>query len=411
MIGCLVIHYYASNKSVVSLMPKIIFLSLFIAATCTGCAGLAERNPVPLEIPGEARISGIPAARYWADDVPPNAGMWKELSTEELRERFPDAVGKQHNYLAISGGGPRGAFAAGFLNGWTKAGTRPDFVYVTGVSTGALIAPFAFLGPDYDHILEEVYTGISTEDILKKRSLINIFRLDAAADSTPLRQLIEKYIDEQTMQAIADKYRRGSSLIILTTNLDAGRSVGWDIGEIATSGDPKALQLIRNVLLASAAIPAAFPPVMMEVEANGQSYDEMHVDGGVTSQLHLYPLALNLTEAIKRYEVVGTPTVYVIRNGYVEARYQSIERRTLAIAVGSMSTLMGNISYGDMYRIYLETQRDGIEFKLAYVPDSFSEPLTEPFDTEYMKKLYKLGYESAVNGYEWKSAPPGYLLE
>ena len=148
-------------------MSKIFLLSLFIVAICTGCAGLAERNPVPPEISGEARISGIPAARYWADDVPPDAGTWKALSREELRERFPDVVGTQHNYLAISGGGPRGAFAAGFLNGWTKAGTRPDFIYVTGVSTGALIAPFAFLGPDYDHILEEVYTSISTEDICK----------------------------------------------------------------------------------------------------------------------------------------------------------------------------------------------------------------------------------------------------
>jgi hypothetical protein len=274
-----------------------------------------------------------------------------------------------------------------------------------------LIAPFAFLGPDYDHILEKIYTNISTKDILAERSLLDIFTLDAAADSTPLRQLIEKYIDEQTMQAIADKYRRGSSLIILTTNLDAGRSVAWDIGLIATSGDPNAMQLIRNVMLASAAIPGAFPPVMIDVEVNGQTYDEMHVDGGVTSQLHLYPLELNLGKYLERYDVVGTPTVYVMRNGFVEAEYQSVDRRTIAITIRSMSELMGNISYGDMYRIYLETQRDGIEFKLAYVPNSFSEPLTEPFDTAYMQKLYKLGYDLAVNGYEWKSAPPDYLPE
>ena len=282
---------------------------------------------------------------------------------------------------------------------------------MSGVSTGALIVPFAFLGPNYDHILEKVYTNISTRDILVERSLLDIFTLDAAADSTPLQKLIEKYMNEQTMQAIADKYRRGSSLIILTTNLDAGRPVAWDIGLIATSGASNALQLIRSVMLASAAIPGAFPPVMMDVEVNGQSYDEMHVDGGVTSQLHLYPLQLNLAGYLEQYEVVGTPTVYVVRNGFVEAEYQSIDRRTVAIAIKSMSTLMGNISYGDMYRIYLETQRDGIEFKLAYVPNSFSEPLTEPFDSAYMQKLYKLGYDLAVNGYEWKSTPPDYLPE
>jgi predicted patatin/cPLA2 family phospholipase len=335
--------------------------------------------------------------------------MWERLSIEQLREQLPNAYGKPHNYLAISGGGPRGAFAAGFLNGWTKAGTRPDFVYVSGVSTGALIAPFAFLGPDYDHIIKEVYTSISTDDILEARSIIQILRLDAAADSTGLRQLIEKYMNEQTMQAIADKFRRGSSLVILTTNLDAGRSVAWDIGAIAVSGDSKALRLIQDVMLASAAIPAAFPPVMMEVVASGQNYDEMHVDGGITSQLHLYPLELNLNEYLERLDVVGKPTVYVMRNGFVEAKHHSVKRNTVAIAIGAMGTLMSNISYGDMYRIYLETQRDGIEFKLAYVPQSFSEPSTEPFDPGYMKKLYKIGYDSAVNGYEWKSAPPDYL--
>jgi predicted acylesterase/phospholipase RssA len=396
---------------VIRSMSKSLFLSLIFVAFCTGCAGLEVRNPVPKELTEAAQISGIPAARYWADDVPPKAGMWEPLSSEQLREQFPDAYGKPHNYLAISGGGPRGAFTAGFLNGWTKAGTRPDFIYVSGVSTGALIAPFAFLGPDYDHVIKEVYTTISTDDILEERSLLEILRLDAAADSTGLRRLIEKYMNEQTMQAIADKFRRGSSLVILTTNLDAGRSVAWDIGAIAVSGDSKALRLIQDVMLASAAIPAAFPPVKMEVVASGQNYDEMHVDGGVTSQLHLYPLELNLVKYLERYDVVGTPTVYVMRNGFVEAEYQSVDRRTMAITIRSMSELMGNISYGDMYRIYLETQRDGIEFKLAYVPNSFSEPLTEPFDTAYMQKLYRLGFDLAVNGYEWKSAPPDYLPE
>jgi len=392
-------------------MRKIFTVFPVLVALCVGCSGLPERNPVPEEFAAKAQIPGIPDARYWADDAPADAGMWMDLEASEFMRQYPEIVGVPHNYLAISGGGPRGAFAAGFLNGWTATGTRPDFIFVTGVSTGALIAPFAFLGSDYDYIIEEVYTKTSTDDILEKRSLWKVVTLDAATDSSPLRRLIAQHFDEQVMQAVAEKYRRGFSLVIITTDLDAGRPVAWDIGAIATSGQPNALQLIHDVLLASAAIPAVFPPVMIEVEANGEIYDEMHVDGGTTSQLHLYPLELDVAERIERLEIIGEPTVYVIRNGHVKAHYESVDRSTVAIAAAAMGTLMGNISYGDMYRIYLETRRDGIAFRLAYVPESFDEPLTEPFDTAYMSKLYKLGYELAVDGYDWKTAPPGLLPE
>ena len=165
------------------------------------------------------------------------------------------------------------------------------------------------------------------------------------------------------------------------------------------------------ILVASAAIPGVFPPVMIQVEARSGLYDEMHVDGGVTSQLHLYPLEFDATTTHEKFNVLGAPKAYVIRNGYVEAHYKAVQRSTLAIAAASMATLMGNISYGDMYRIYLETQRDGVEFELAYVPESFNEPLNEPFDQQYMRKLYEVGYELAIDGYDWKDSPPDYETE
>jgi predicted patatin/cPLA2 family phospholipase len=388
-------------------MLKTSCILILITAFSAACSSLPERNPVPEEFVSEAQIPGIANARYWADDaLSARKNFWGEESDPTKHQSI---YGVEHNYLAISGGGPRGAFTAGFLNGWTRAGTRPEFLYVTGVSTGALIAPFAFLGPDYDHILTEVYTGISTDDIIEKRSIFKTFTLDGAFDSSPLRKLVEKYIDLEVMQAIAEKYQAGSELIVVTTDLDSARPVAWNIGAIAGSGDPKALQLIRDVLVASASVPAAFPPVMIKVEANGSLYEEMHVDGGVTSQLHLYPLQLDIVSNLAEYNIKGVPKVYVIRNGFVEAEYMVVQRKTVSIAIASMLTLMANISYGDMYRIYLETQRDGIMFNLAYVPASFDEPLKEPFDNEYMSKLYELGFELAADGYEWKSAPPDYL--
>jgi len=135
---------------------RIAAVFLIISLACAGCSGLPKRNPVPEEYAAEAQIPGIPDARYWADEAPPISNLWNNFTYAELKQKWPEIVGVEHNYLAISGGGPRGAFTAGFLNGWTEAGTRPDFIYVTGVSTGALIAPFAFLGSDYDHVLKKV---------------------------------------------------------------------------------------------------------------------------------------------------------------------------------------------------------------------------------------------------------------
>jgi predicted acylesterase/phospholipase RssA len=196
-------------------------------------------------------------------------------------------MGREHDYLVLSGGGGNGAFGAGLLAGWTAHGSRPEFQIVSGVSTGALIAPFAFLGPAYDGTLRDVYTRYSTEDLVESRSLLSIVRGDAALSTARLRALIAHYLDDAVIAAIAAEGARGRSLFVGTTNLDAGRPVVWDITRIAAHGTPAARELIYDVILASTAIPGAFPPVMIQVEAHGLRYDEMHVDGGVTSQLFL----------------------------------------------------------------------------------------------------------------------------
>ena len=387
---------------------KIIFAFLCVAIITTGCSSLPQRNPLPESLSDAAVIPGIANARYWADAPPPEIDDWFKLTKEQLKAQYPATYGDTHNYLAISGGGQRGAFGAGLLCGWTEAGTRPEFTMVTGVSTGALIAPFVFLGPEYDYVIKEIYTSYSTEDIVVPLSGLKALLGDAVTDSTPLREKLIKYMDEDVMAAIAAEYNKGRVLDIVTTNLDAARPVAWNIGRIASSGSPDALQLIRDVMLASASIPAAFPPVMFEVEASGKRYDELHVDGGATSVLYLYPIGLDWGKLAERLEVKGKPKVYIIRNGVWRKDWKSVDRSTIAIAMRTMDSLMGSAMLGDAYRIFLATQRDGIDYHLAYIPESFNEKSSELFDKEYMSKLFNLGYQMAKEGYTWHAAPPGY---
>ena len=252
-----------------------------LIAVLHGCGTTAERVQLPPEYTNDAVIPGLPRARFWGDEWPKwSLERFNQLTEAELESGFPAVFRKSHSYLAISGGGANGAYGAGLLAGWTDAGTRPEFTMVTGISTGALTAPFAFLGSEYDDVLRQVYTTTTTADIAHKRQLLSALFSDSMTDTAPLRKLIQKYISEDVIAAIGREWRAGRRLWVGTVNLDAGRPVIWDIGRIAVSDHPRKIALIHDVLQASAAIPVAFPPVMIPVEANGKLYDEMHVDGG-----------------------------------------------------------------------------------------------------------------------------------
>jgi predicted acylesterase/phospholipase RssA len=310
--------------------------------------------------------------------------------------------------LAISGGADDGAFGAGLIAGWTASGKRPEFKAVTGISTGALIAPFAFLGPRYDPVLEEVYTRISQKDVFKKRSLLKGVFSDGMADTTPLYRMIEKHVDPALLQAIAAEYAKGRLLLIGTTNLDSSEPVIWNMTAIAASGDPRALVLFRRVLLASAAIPGAFPPVMIDVTVDGQRYQEMHVDGGAMRQVFAYPPSVELGKLAADIGAVRERHLYVIRNAPMDADWAEVQRRTLTIAGRAVSTLIQSQGVGDLYRIYAAAQRDGVDFNLAYIPSTFEATRKEQFDTAYMQALFKVGRDAAAAGYPWQKVPPGF---
>ena len=395
-------------SQVLTPIPTRRWFALLLTCILCSCANLPERTPLPQELAAIAAVPGIEGARYYGDELPPFVDDWFAMSATELQSRWPAVFGRKHEYLVISGGSANGAFGAGLLNGWTVAGDRPEFEVVTGVSTGALIAPFAFLGSDYDAQLKEMYTRTTTSDILQERGIVEIVTGDSLNGTDTIRARLERLIDADIMASIAAEFRKGRSLFVGTTYLDAGRPVIWNIGRIAASGAPNALQLIHDVILASTAAPVAFPPVMIEVEANGQRYDEMHVDGGINFQLFLYPMGVDWRQVTDKLEVDGNPNLYVIRNGFLERRWQTVDRNIVSIADQAIFTLLDSAVLGDMYRIYLAATRDGLNFHLASIPGTFTHTATEPVDPKYMNALFNLGYDMAKGGYPWQTTPPDY---
>lgn len=393
-----------------------IYGTWLIAATLLlvqGCATPSRLPAVPPESTSKAEIPGMPDVRYVA------GGDMSELSKiaiDSVRKEQEFLAKQGHKgplppavYLAISGGGDNGAYTAGLLNGWTAAGTRPEFKVVTGISTGALIAPFAFLGSKYDATLKQVYTTISPKDVLVHRSIVSGVLGDAMADNTPLWNLTRKSVNEDLLKEIAAEYAKGRFLMIATADLDARRGIIWDMGKIASYGGPKALDLFVNVMMASASLPVAFPPVLIDVQADGKHYQEMHVDGGVMAQVFAYPAAIKIKEQAAAVGINRERKLYVIRNARLDPDWAQVERQTLSIAGRSVASLIQTQGIGDLYRIYAIAQRDGVDFNLTFIPPTFKAPHKEEFDNEYMRKLYDVGYDFAVKDTPWVKVPPGFV--
>jgi predicted acylesterase/phospholipase RssA len=387
-------------------------LGIVLTAGVVGCASLERLPAVTLAQAPQANVLNISDVRFYTTDVSRMTAI--AVAAYQRRSKFQKTTTPQ-NFLAISGGGDDGAFGAGLLVGWSARGDRPSFGVVTGVSTGALSAPFAFLGSAYDQHLKQVYTDSSADEIFRQRPILAAVTNDAMADSAPLRHMIGYYVTDEVVRRIAEEYNKGRLLFILTTNLDQGRPVIWNMGAIAASGQPRSRELMIDVLLASASVPAMFPPVMIDVTIGGQRYQEMHVDGGAVAQAFLYPPSFSLGRATASLGISATQfrtqrkrTAYVIRNGRLARPEEKIERETLAIAKQAISTMTASSGVNDTYRIYLTTKRDGVDFNLASIGDDFTVPYKGPFDKGYMRALYAYGYDKGRAGYHWQKAPPGY---
>lgn len=332
-----------------------------------------------------AIVPGMPDARFWAD------------STTDFKKALPSQPGP---WLALSSGGSDGAFGAGLLNGLSAAGNRPDYSVVTGVSTGALMAPLIFAGPKYDGQLRDAFTKVTAADIFEARPSGESF-----ADTWPLKELIAKQITPALLADIAAEHRRGRRLFVTTTDLDAERSVVWNMGAIAAHGGDDALALFRSVLLASSAIPGFFPPVLIDVEANGKRFAEMHADGGIGGQFFVAPPALMASTS--DYHLPAT-RLYVVINTELEPDFQVFERSIPAILTQSVGAAVMVDTRLMIDRAYLVAKRGGVAFNIASIPQNFAAPSRGPFDPQYMAALFQAGYELGKSATPFGTQPPPY---
>lgn len=389
-----------------SRVPAILCLpaALLLLGLLAGCATTPPITPVPEKAVGRATIPGYAPIRY-IHGYDETAFIADYQVAMRSAQPGPDGVA----LLALSGGGPNGAFGAGVLVGWSELGTRPQFQVVTGVSTGALAAPFAFLGSAYDPRLVEAYTKFRDDDLFHAHILGSAFRLlhvPSLADNHPLEKVLAQLVDAEVLNQIAVEYGRGRRLYVCTHELTSGRAVYWNLTALAASGRPDALDLFRQILVASASLPMVFPPQYFEVEVDGQRYTEVHLDGGLSRQAFFH---LNGARAGLPKQADGSPvplTAYVIRNGKLRPDYDPVPLHVLPIGMRTMQALVASEGVGDLYRIYDQTLQEQADFRLTLIPEDFPLKHHAMFEPEYMRRPFELGRSTVKGTSPWLDRAP-----
>lgn len=395
-----------------SVVSMCAFMALVILG---GCASLL-RQPAPTDRPPPV-FEGFQDIRYYPMD--PNMPLPASVEAAYVNEPSEDYQQQPdgsvaYSYLAVSGGGSDGAFGAGLLKGWTERGDRPKFKMVTGVSTGSLIAPFAFLGPDYDDTLKEAYTTIGADRIFIAHGLLSLLWQESVTDNTPFREMIATFVDAPLLDRIAAEHRKGRRLYVLTTDLDREEPVIWDMGAIASSTSPRRLDLFRQVLLASASIPTIFPPTLFQVEVDGVRKDELHVDGGVFAQSFFVGNQVDLKKVVRTahpdWKAPSVHRLYVIRNGRLDPQKRVVDRTLGSISAYSVDSMLKASGVNDLYRLYLGDVAGELELRYIAIPHDYVPSTTEEFNQEEMIREYDLGHKMAVDGIPWQRRPPGYRV-
>ena len=375
----------AGPQSRVPALAAVVALALSLGA----CA-LASRDAFTVADQAVAAVPGFGAVRVWGD------APARDVARAVLGRLAPAGPARRVEVLALSGGGAGGAFAAGLLGGWTGRGDRPSFDVVTGVSTGALIAPFAFLGPAYDGILAKLYTGDGAGGVAEPANIVAIATGDGLLDPAPLRRMVDAYATPDFIAAIAAEHRRGRRLLVVTTNLDAQRPVLWDMGAIAASGRPDAPALFRDVLVASASVPAVFPPVMIHAETGTRSLDEMHVDGVATAQIYLRPDVFAAAAGPRR-----AVRIWAVVNNTLPPEFAVTAKGTLPIAYRSLATVMKAQTTATVTAASEAAHRLGSDFSLAYIDHAVAYDPASPFASPYMDRVYAIGAREGRDGTAW----------
>ena len=364
-------------------------MALFLA----GCAATGQSRysavPAPIaeiaSVPGAARppigASEPTPIRFWGDQPLPEGESYG----------FRAGPDGSFDYLSLSGGGINGAYGAGFLVGWTQSGKRPEFEVVTGISVGGIIAPLAFLGPAYDGQLQAVFATLAGSKTPNLNFIGALLGNSAIASNSQVLAAIRTIITPETLTAIGREHVKGRRLLIGTTNLDAQRPVIWDIGAIAVSQIPDRLELVQQVILASAALPGVYPPVLIDVRAAGLEFDELHVDGGVTQQIVLLPDGLQ--------SVPRNANLYVITNGTIEPTAEPVNVTSLSILERALPTLLKYRGRADLALLTNQVERAGVSYQMTEIPPDFPQPRDQWFGgPEWLAALYQYGVESGLAG-------------
>lgn len=388
---------------------SVLTITALLVVLLSACA---TQRPQP---PPAGELSRLPwGANTLALDEISDPELVESLRNRlERKLRVAEGSGSafEYNALTISGGGSRGAYSAGVLAGWSKTGERPEFDVVTGISTGALIATFAFLGPDYDDELW-YYTRVSNEDIFTPRSRLAVLTDESFLDTTPLRLHFEELITDDVLKAVAREYELGRRLFIGTTNLDSGTFTIWDMGSIASSDHPERRQRYVDVILASAAFPVAFPPVHIPVETDEGTYYQMHVDGGLRENVFYFDFLSSVDVLLDEEDLKGLDfdlNLYILMSDKIhgDARYSPTDNSISGISGSSISTLLSQTQKSSLYRVWVQGLIGGITMHLTYIPrEELISRSSLNFDNEEMKRLFELGYEGIQEGTVWRWQRP-----
>lgn len=370
---------------------RLLGLAALALSLALGACTSLPRTPYTAADAASSRVLDIEGLRRYTDEPVTKFSFDKDTSTAS------------RSYLALSGGGADGAYGVGVLNGWSAAGTRPAFSVVSGVSTGGLIAPFAFLGSQYDDTLWELYTSGIAESLLSDPSIMRVLFSSGLFGNTRLRELVARYVGPEILAQVARENAKGRRLLIVTTDLDTQRTAIWDMGKIAAVGTPEALKLFRDVMAASASIPLVFPPILIEAEGQGHKFQEMHVDGGVTAPVLTLPEAL-LSQG--RLPGNAKMDIYILVNKKIERNFELVANSTIDVASRSLSSITQSQTRSIIFSTYDFAKRNHLGFHLSYIERDYPAPQSEGFDTAYMRTLYQYGYEKAASGQAWTSRMP-----
>ena len=308
--------------------------------------------------------------------------------------------------LAISGGGSQGAYGCGVLDGWKKRGDMPQFDVVTGISTGAIISSFVFLGGENIHNIAQIYLSIETSDIYHY-NFFKIFGGSSITSTQPLKDMIAKYITPQVLDAVAQEYKKGRRLYVGTTNIDNGSLVVWDLGAIAASNHPDKLQLYRDIIYASSAIPGIFDPQYFSIKYKNKEYYQMHIDGGMSAYVFMIGMYKDWQKILHLpKETKLNLSLYILSNRQYRYKKQNTPLPndsyiTILTAVAKHSIDL--IYDKSIYRLNEACKQNGYNFYYTGIDDDIKlTKLPHQFNKKEMQRLYDQGYKKGYNGVNWQ---------